>query len=101
MSQALPLPAELFWLIATVALTSVQWMPYVVNRILVRGLRVSLGTPTPADKPLSPWADRAYRAHTNSVENLVLFAPVVLVIQMTGVATPTTATACMVFFWSR
>ena len=40
-------------------------------------------------------------AHENAVENLVIFAPLVLVAQAIGVHTPVTATACIVYFWAR
>jgi len=40
-------------------------------------------------------------AHTNAVENLVIFAPLVLVTQALGIATAVTAFACALYFWSR
>ena len=44
---------------------------------------------------------RIKRAHANAVENLVIFAPLALAVQMTSVSTTTTATACMVYFFAR
>ena len=41
------------------------------------------------------------RAHTNAVENLVVFAPLVLTLNALGISTSATATACAVFFWAR
>jgi len=40
-------------------------------------------------------------AHTNAVENLVVFAPLVLVTQVLAIATAVTAFACALYFWSR
>ena len=52
-------------------------------------------------KPLSPWAERAKKAHYNSVENLVAFAAIVLVLNAAGISNETTVLACTVFFWAR
>ena len=41
------------------------------------------------------------RAHANAVENLVIFAPLVLALQVFGISTATTATACIVYFFAR
>ena len=41
------------------------------------------------------------QAHENAVENLVIFAPLVILIQMTGMNSKTTATACMIYFFTR
>ena len=41
------------------------------------------------------------RAHTNAVENLVIFAPLVLALHATGASTPVTAGACTVYFFAR
>ncbi len=41
------------------------------------------------------------RAHANAVENLVVFAPLVLALQITGMNTTITASACMVYFFAR
>jgi hypothetical protein len=30
--------AELFWLVLTVAMTGLIWVPYILDRIMVRGL---------------------------------------------------------------
>ncbi len=41
------------------------------------------------------------RAHANAVENLVVFAPLVLALQVVGTSTSATATASMVYFFAR
>jgi uncharacterized MAPEG superfamily protein len=92
---------ELFWLTMTVILTGVLWVPYIVDRAMVRGLWTTLDNPSPKDKPQSPWAQRLYFAHTNAVDNLVIFAPLVLILDSLGRSTQTTAIACAVYFWAR
>ena len=32
---------ELFWLVATVIMTGLIWLPYILDRVLVRGLKGS------------------------------------------------------------
>ena len=61
---------ELFWLVMTTAMTGLMWVPYILDRIMVRGLMGSMANPGPADKPQSPWAQRLMAAHVNAVENL-------------------------------
>jgi uncharacterized MAPEG superfamily protein len=92
---------ELFWLVLTVAMTGLLWMPYILDRIMVRGLVGAMANPSPNDKAQSPWARRMMAAHTNAVENLVIFAPLVLIVQVLSIATAATAFACALYFWSR
>jgi len=92
---------EQFWLILTIAMTGLFWIPYILDRAAVRGLAGSMANPSPADKPQSGWAQRMIAAHHNAVENLVLFAPLVLLLQDQNISTPTTAMACAVYFWAR
>jgi len=63
----------------------------------------TLANPSPTDKPQSPWAQRLMAAHVNAVENLVIFAPLVLATQDLNVnlATPATTFACQLYFYSR
>lgn len=63
---------ELYWLSLTIAVTALMWIPYVLNSFVVRGIVPTMGYDEGL-APLSPWAERAKRAHTNAVENLVLF----------------------------
>ena len=61
----------------------VAWLPYILDRIMVRGLMGGLANPSPDDKPQSPWAQRAMRAHTVAVEAFVAFAPLSVIAMMT------------------
>jgi uncharacterized MAPEG superfamily protein len=92
---------ELFWLVLTVAMTGLMWVPYILDRITVRGLMGAMANPSPDDKAHSPWAQRLMAAHTNAVENLVIFAPLVLTVRALGIATAVTAFACALYFWAR
>jgi uncharacterized MAPEG superfamily protein len=92
---------ELMWLTYTVILTGVLWIPYVLDRAMVRGLMGSMANPSPALKPQSPWAQRLQAAHYNTVENLVVFAALVLILHAMNHSTESTILACALFFWAR
>jgi len=92
--------AELTKLTWVLVLHMVCWIPYILNQIMVRGLIDAVGYPEDP-KPLSPWAERAKKAHYNSVENLVAFAAIVLILNVAGISNETTVLACTVFFWAR
>jgi uncharacterized MAPEG superfamily protein len=92
---------ELMWLTLTIILTGLLWVPYIIDRAMVRGLMGCLANPSRHDKPQSAWAQRLYFAHTNAVENLIIFAPLVLILDAQGYSTPGTVTACAVYFWAR
>ena len=92
---------ELFWLTATVILTGVLWIPYILDRAMVRGFMSAMGNPSPNDKPQSHWAMRLYFAHTNAVENLIIFAPLVMILDSLNISSPTTEIACATYFWAR
>lgn len=92
---------ELMWLTLTVILTGLLWVPYTLDRIKVRGLMGAMDNPARNDKPQSAWAQRLYFAHTNAVENLVIFAVLVLILDSMGHSTESTAIACAVYFWAR
>ena len=92
---------ELLWLTLTIILTGLLWVPYILDRAMVRGLMGAMANPSRQDKPQSSWAQRLYFAHTNAVENLVIFAPLVLILDAQGHSTESTAIACAVYFWAR
>ena len=92
---------ELFWLTLTVVLSGVLWVPYILNRIQVRGLTGSMANPSRADAPQAEWANRLMFAHDNAVENLIIFAPLVLILNAIDYSSKWTVLACAVYFWSR
>lgn len=81
-------------------LTAVLWIPYILNMIAVRGLTDAVGYPE-NPKPLSGWAAKMKAAHANAVENLVVFAALVLIANAAGISNDTTVLACTVYFWAR
>ena len=95
------LTPELFWLTLTVILTGLLWVPYIINRCMIRGLGGAMANPTPGAKPHAPWATRLMFAHDNAVENLVIFAPLVLILAEIDYSTKWTVWACAVYFWAR
>ena len=82
-------------------MTALFWLPYVLNRIAVRGLMGAMGNPQSTDKPHSPWAERALAAHDNAVENLVIFAVLILVAHVVGVSNGVTEGAAVIYFLAR
>ena len=76
--------SELVSLTWVAAMSAVTWIPYVLNAIMVRGLVEAVGYPAEPN-PLAPWAERMKKAHYNSVENLALFATLVLVAHAAGI----------------
>ena len=91
---------ELLYLVLSAALTGLLWLPYILDRVAVRGLPSAVGYPE-NPPPQSPWAQRLMRAHANAVENLVVFSVLVLAAQDAGVSNAATATAAMAYFWAR
>ena len=90
---------ELYWLVLTIIMTALFWLPYLVNRIVELGAWSTLNTPRLQAE--AQWAQRLMLAHANAVENLVIFAPLVLAIQLTGISTSITATASILYFFAR
>ena len=91
---------ELLYLAFVTALTGLLWVPYILDRLLVRGLMDAVGYPD-NPKPQSPWAQRLMKAHANAVENLVVFATLVLLAHSAGVTSTAIGTATVVYFWAR
>ena len=81
-------------------LTAIMWMPYILNMIAVRGLVNAVGYPDDPE-PLSPWAAKMKAAHSNAIENLVVFAALVLIADAADISNATTVLACQIYFWAR
>ena len=92
---------ELFWLITTALMTALFWIPYIINRMLEQGIINALLDPHGITDTSKPWANRMMRAHNNAIENLVIFAPLVLSIQLTGMNSSLTTLICMTYFYAR
>ena len=92
--------AELMYLVAITLLTALMWVPYILDRLAVRGLADAVGYPE-SPKPQTPWAKRMMAAHSNAIENLVIFATLVLAAHAAGISNNATILACVVYFWAR
>ncbi len=84
------LAAALLVQVATLTVFSV-----VANREL--GHRITLSPRDGGIPPLSPVLGRLQRATTNGFEGLTLFAPAILLVALTGAASPLTATAAWAY----
>lgn len=74
---------------------------YLIGRVATPGgMAWGLGNrDTPLEVPA--WTGRAQRAHVNLLENLPVFAILVLVAHVAGKANATTALGATLFFWGR
>lgn len=92
---------ELYWLILTVLMTSLFWLPYILNRMIEQGIFNAVWDPYGLTDTKREWAGRMMSAHNNAVENLVVFAPLVILIQISGMNSALTESACMIYFFTR
>jgi len=91
---------ELLYLIYVTLFTGLLWVPYILNRLIVRGISETAGY-SEHPKPQSPWAQRLMKAHANAIENLVIFATLILTANAVAVSNDAIATAAVVYFWAR
>ena len=91
---------ELTLLVWAVLLTLVQAV------IAVHGAMMQVGLSTLAGNreglpEIKGWGGRAARAHRNMLENLVLFAILVIAALLAGKSNDTTLLGAQIFFWAR
>ena len=91
---------SLLYLSYVTLLTAVIWVPYILNEIMVRGVVEAMGYPA-NPKPLAPWATRMKAAHYNAIENLAVFATLVLVANALHLNNHAIEMSCVVYFWAR
>lgn len=90
-------------------LTVLLWLPYIAARLFVWGLADFINNYPqnfPIEKPQQPlWAERAQRAHLNTVETMPAFIAVVLGASFHLAGSPAdlsvVASWAAVFFWAR
>jgi uncharacterized MAPEG superfamily protein len=93
----------------TPELTYLVWsavLTFVLVLIAASGAQLQVGLEKLAGNrealpDLTGWAGRAQRAHLNMLENLILFAILVLVAQAAGVRNSATLLGAQLFFWGR
>ena len=95
------LTPTLFWLVLTIAMTGLLWVPYIAELLAYHGPINALRDPDGAIAHGSAWSVRAKRAHYNAVENLVVMAPLVLLAHLSGLDSPLTAKVTQDYFWLR
>ncbi len=71
---------ELLYLVWTTVFTGLMWIPYIIDRTIVRGAKEASATRR-IRSPARPGRSACIKAHYNAVENLVLFATLVLTAQ--------------------
>lgn len=91
---------ELSLLVWSVALAFVQVLVAVQGALMQVGLPALAGNREPPVEATA-WAGRAQRAQRNMVENLLLFAPLVLVAVAAGRTNAMTLLGAQIFFWAR
>ena len=57
---------------------SIAWVPYLLDRIMVRGLVGAMANPSPDLAPQSDWAVRAKAAHVVAIQAFSAFAPLAI-----------------------
>lgn len=77
---------------------SLAWVPYILDRMMVRGIMGTFANYDPNATPQTPWAQRAKRAHTVSVEAFVAFAPLSVIAMMKTPEDSYPGTLAMGFF---
>jgi len=93
---------ELHWLTLSILLTALLWVPYILNRIVEGGfVETVMRDPEGHTATKAGWARRLMAAHGNAVENLVVFAALVLIAQAAGISTAQTQLAASLYFFSR
>ena len=97
---SVPMTPELMYLVWSVAFT------LVLAVIAVLGAWQEIGLPRLAGNreglgEMPGWAGRAARAHRNMLENLVLFAILVLVARAANISNAMTLLGAQLFFWGR
>lgn len=81
-------------------LTLLIRVPWMINKVTVRGLGKVTGYPKES-VPLSPWAHRVWVAHEDAFQNLVVFAALVVALHLLGESNAWTRGAAAAYFWAR
>jgi uncharacterized MAPEG superfamily protein len=92
---------EITYTALTAGLTGILWIPIIINRLVEIGVWKALKNPEPDVPPKADWAHRLAHAHRNAIENLAVFAPLALIVQILNLSTAMTATAAALFFAAR
>ena len=91
---------DLNYLALSSVLCLVLGIPYIITRIRTHGANADDYRELP-QQDSTAFLKRAKRVHLNLVENLPVFAALILIIHVTDEASSATAQAAAVFFWAR
>ena len=92
---------ELYWLILTITMTGLLWIPQIIHSVLKVGPTKALLYPNEATTHYADWAKRSKAAHNNAVENLIIFAPLTILVVILGAENEMTAITTSVYFFAR
>ena len=92
---------EIYWLVLTITMTSLLWVPHIIQSIFKVGLKTAFLYPDEAAIHYTGWAKRAKLAHSNAVQNLVIFAPLTLLVLALGLSNDMTVLAAVIYFFAR
>jgi uncharacterized MAPEG superfamily protein len=94
------MPSEILYLVLSAGLCAILWLPYLVERILNRGLIDTAGYPENPPES-AKWAKRSKQAHNNLVENLPIFAILIISLNILDISNVNTMYAAAIFFYAR
>jgi len=91
---------EIQYLAWAAILTLLIRIPWMINKVTVRGLGKVTEYPV-ASEPLADWAHRVWVAHEDAVQNLIVFAVLVGALHAVGESNAWTTGAAVLYFWAR
>ena len=92
--------SEIFYLVLSTGLCLVLWLPYLLERIFNQGLIDTAGYPEKIAEP-AKWAQRSKLAHSNMMENLPIFAVLIICLNIIEISNANTILAASIFFYAR
>ncbi|EMF0744843.1 MAPEG family protein [Klebsiella aerogenes] len=92
---------ELLILTLICLLTVMMWIPYIIARATRANVAPAAGNGHSPSTDPTPWAQRAQKAHANAVENLVIFAPLVVAAALLNVNNAITLIAAKIYLLAR
>lgn len=100
MDQGTAMTPELTYLVLSAILAFVQVMVAATAATSQIGVRANAGNRDNIPR-FEGFCGRAYRAHSNMLENLILFAIIVLSANAAGISTAMTVLGVQIFFFAR
>ena len=91
---------EIYYLFLITVFCTLLWIPYVLERFVRIGIKETCGY-NDKSKNIAQWSSRARSAHKNLIENLPLFAILIIIIHLFELNNFQTQTGSIIFFYSR